>query len=85
MIRSLRRWSLVIGALLFCRAALGHDTWVQTHSNVVRVGDVAYVDLMLGNHGNNHRDFKLAGKPDLECSTLEIIAPDQTRYDLKER
>lgn len=59
-----------------------HDTWVETNSRVVRSGDSLYVDLMLGNHGNEHRDFKLANKVDLEKSTLEIIASDR-RYDLK--
>ncbi len=33
---------------------------VQTPSLVIRQGDFVYVDLMLGNHGNDHRDFKLA-------------------------
>jgi uncharacterized GH25 family protein len=62
-----------------------HDTWVQTNTNVVRVGDSVYVDLMLGNHGNDHRDFKLASKIDPTGCTLEVLAPDGKRYDLKER
>lgn len=74
-------------ALLLGIAGLGaaHDTWVQTNTNVVRVGNNIHIDLMLGNHGNDHRDFKLAGKPDLAASTLTVIAPDGKRYDLKER
>ena len=31
--------------------AKAHDTWVQTNTNVIRVGDSVHVDLMLGNHG----------------------------------
>ena len=65
--------------------APAHDTWVQTNSNVLRVGDAVHIDLMLGNHGNDHRDFKIAGKPDLDGSTLQVIAPDGKRYDLKDR
>src|SRR5262249_23423988 len=34
---------------------------------------------------NNHRDFKLASKIDLPGSTLEVVAPDGKRYDLKDR
>lgn len=62
-----------------------HDTWVQTNTNICRVGDNVFIDLMLGNHGNDHRDFKLAGKVDPAKGTLEVIGPDGKRYDLKER
>jgi len=65
--------------------ARGHDTWVQTNVNVVRPGDSVHVDLMLGNHGNDHRDFKLAGKVDPESGTVEVLAPGGKRYDLKPR
>ncbi len=62
-----------------------HDTWVQTGPLVTRQRDVVHVDLMLGNHGNNHRDFKLASKITLAPCTLEVIAPDGSRVDLKAR
>ena len=65
--------------------ALAHDSWVQTNVNLIRVGDAVHVDLMLGNHGNEHRDFKLAGKVALESSTLEVTGPDGKRFDLKDR
>ncbi|HVA50809.1 MAG TPA: DUF4198 domain-containing protein [Pirellulales bacterium] len=68
-----------------CGNARAHDTWVQTNASVVRAGDVVFVDLFLGNHGNDHRDFKMADKPDREASRLEVIAPGGSRYDLKER
>jgi uncharacterized GH25 family protein len=78
------RFSAVL--LFGVASAVGaHDTWVQTNTNVVRVGDNVHVDLMLGNHGNNHRDFKLASKIDLAGCTLTILAPDGKRYDLKDR
>jgi uncharacterized GH25 family protein len=63
--------------------AFAHDIWVQTNTSVVRSGDAIYIDLMLGNHGNDHRDFKLAGKPSLDGSTVVIIGPDNTIHDLK--
>lgn len=78
---------LLAGAMMLALAATlsAHDTWVQTNTNVVRVGDNVHIDLMLGNHGNDHRDFKLAGKIDLEGCTLTIVAPDGKRYDVKDR
>ena len=77
---------------LFCLAAavlpLGllsaHDTWVQTNTNLIRTGDAVHIDLMLGNHGNDHRDFKLAGKFSPEMvQTFEVHSPDGKKYDLK--
>ena len=73
-------------ALLFPAAiAVAHDTWVQTNTNVFRTGDVAHIDLMLGNHGNDHRDFKLASKVDLDACTLDVYLPDGKKIDIKER
>src|SRR6476660_718243 len=66
-------------------AAAAHDTWVQTNTNVVRPGDNVHIDLMLGNHGNEHRDFKLAGKITLDGCKLDLLAPGGKKYDLKDR
>jgi uncharacterized GH25 family protein len=70
-------------ALFFVAAtAAAHDTWVQTNTHLVRPGDVLHVDLMLGNHGNDHRDFKLASKVSTNNITLEVISPTGKKYDL---
>src|SRR5688500_5999299 len=71
-----------LAGVLVASAALAHDTWVQTNTNIVRVGDAVHVDLMLGTHGNAHRDFKLAGKATLEGGTLAVIGPDGKSHDL---
>ena len=82
MIRSLR--ATVIAAAVLAPPATAHDTWVQPNTNVVRTGDAVHIDLMLGNHGNDHRDFKLASKLAPESiQTFEVTAPDGKRYDLK--
>lgn len=65
------------------KLAGAHDTWVETNTNVVRAGDAVHIAFKLGNHGNDHRDFKLAGKPKLESSTLTVLAPGGTEYDLR--
>ncbi|MEX0887686.1 MAG: DUF4198 domain-containing protein [Phycisphaeraceae bacterium] len=64
-------------------AARAHDSWVQTNTNAVDVGQVMHVDLMLGNHGNHHRDFRLAGKVDPEFATFDVVTPDGETLDLK--
>ncbi|WP_010582303.1 DUF4198 domain-containing protein [Schlesneria paludicola] len=63
--------------------AVAHDTWVETNTALVRQGDVVFVDLKLGNHGNDHRDFKLASKITLAPCQLSVIGPDGKAVDLK--
>lgn len=75
----------LICACSLSQCALAHDIWVETNVGLIRVGDSVAVDLKLGNHGNHHRDFKLAGKVSTEGSKLEIIAPGGGWYDLKDR
>jgi uncharacterized GH25 family protein len=69
--------------LVATAAVSAHDTWVETNSGLVRVGDRVDIDLKLGNHGNDHRDFKLAGKQSLEGLTLDVVGPSGKRLDLK--
>lgn len=87
MHRPTRRLSLSLAALLASLAAVSrisaHDTWVQASAALVRPDDLVHVDLCLGNHGNEHRDFKLAGKlGSLEGVTLAVVAPDGRATDL---
>ncbi len=70
-------------ALAGLTAAHAHDTWVQPNTSTAPARQPVYVDLMLGNHGNNHRDFQLAGKIPLAGSTLTVRAPDGNSTDLK--
>tara|TARA_R110002073_G_scaffold56905_30_gene144947 strand:+ start:51949 stop:52758 length:810 start_codon:yes stop_codon:yes gene_type:complete len=60
-----------------------HDVWVNTHTPIVRTGENVYIDLRLGNHGNHHRDFKLAGRITLDWVSLDHIAPGGQRTDIK--
>ena len=64
-------------------SALAHDTWIETHTPRALVGESMPVALKLGNHGNNHRDFKIAGQVDPRFITLDLIAPGGERTDLK--
>ncbi len=77
--------SALILSLITAVTARAHHTWVQTNTNVVRPGDNVHIDLMLGNHGNEHRDFKLAGKITLDGCKLDVLAPGGKKYDLKDR
>ena len=80
MIRTLTT-ALLIG--LIATSGFGHDTWLQTNTHIVRTGDTVHFDVMLGNHGNEHRDFKLAGKIEPEAAKLVVYGPDGKSTDLK--
>ena len=82
MFRLLLITLLVLGSAMSTQA---HDTWIQTNSNVIRAGDAVHIDLMLGNHGNDHRDFKLASKTTLDGAALKVIGPNGKGFDLKDR
>lgn len=76
--------SIFLTALFsFSTGAGAHDTWVEVNPTEVRMGQVVHVDLKLGNHGNGHRDFKLASKITLEPCTLAVVDPEGTLQDLK--
>lgn len=75
------RTALALALFLLPAGAFAHDTWVQTNTPIVRTGDAVHLDLLLGNHGNDHRDFKIAGKLAAESvGTFEVVAPDGKRY-----
>lgn len=79
----MRNGIIVFVATLAPLIARAHDTWVETNTSIVRTGDVVHVDLKLGNHGNEHRDFKLASKISLDKCQLSVIGPDGKAVDLK--
>lgn len=81
----MRQFVLLSSLILSPFALFAHDTWVQTNTNLVKTGNGVFIDLMLGNHGNDHRDFKLASKITLDKAELKVHAPNGSAYDLKDR
>ncbi len=76
------RLPLLLCLLCLPTPVLAHDTWVETNTSVIRTGDAVFVDLRLGNHGNEHRDFKLASKVQLDGCTLDLLMPNGIKFDL---
>lgn len=75
--------TILCALLLSSTAAHAHDVWLETNTAIVRVGEQIDIDLKLGNHGNNHRDFKLASKVAAEATSLQVLTPSGKRHDLK--
>ncbi len=75
---------VVLAIAALCNQPIqAHDTWVEAGALRVPLGEYVYVDLRLGNHGNNHRDFKLASKITLAPCTLSVTTPSGEAQDLK--
>lgn len=60
-----------------------HDTWVEVNTTEVREGNVVNVDLKLGNHGNDHRDFKMHSLITLDHVKLAVRMPCGCTKDIK--
>ncbi|MGL4462442.1 MAG: DUF4198 domain-containing protein [Planctomycetia bacterium] len=74
----------ISAAVCLCiSTANAHDPWVESNTAVARVGEAVDVDLKLGNHGNDHRDFKLAGRLNLDWVKFDLVGPDGSTFDLK--
>lgn len=69
--------------LAISHLTLAHDSWVEADHPAAAVGEPIQIDLKLGNHGNDHRDFAVRGVVDLDSSTLDLISPAGTCIDLK--
>src|SRR6476661_803064 len=79
----LRLTFLVALTLLTTPSLFAHDVWIEANTGLIRVGDRIDIDLKPGNHGNNHRDFKQAGKVDPQSlSAVQVIDPAGKKYDL---
>ncbi len=78
---------LFVIALLFFHpsAALSHDGWVEITPTIVEKGQVATIALIQGNHSNEHRSYRIAGKWDQKYTTLAVVDPNGKQNALTDR
>jgi len=74
--------ALLMALLTLPVIASAHDIWIESSANLVRTGDLLRLSLMLGNHGNEHRDFKLASKIAAGDQNLFVFGPKGDKLDL---
>jgi len=54
--------TLVLLAMLgISHPAGAHDGWIQSNVSRTIKGEMVYIDMQFGNHGNTHRDYKKSG------------------------
>ena len=66
-------------------SALSHDGWVEISPTIVEKGQVATLALIQGNHSNEHKSYRIAGKWDGKNTTLAVVNPGGKQTTLTER
>jgi uncharacterized GH25 family protein len=78
------RFRLAIGSLfVLCltKPAFAHDGWVEVPA-IVEKGQPVTIALMLGNHTNEHKSYRLAGKWNPKFTKLMVIDPSGMMNDI---
>ena len=72
--------------IFFCpRTASSHDGWVEISPTIVEKGQPAAIALIQGNHSNEHRSYRIAGKWDQKYTTLVVVDPKGKKHALTDR
>ena len=66
-------------------SALSHDGWVEISPTIVETGQVATIALIQGNHSNEHRSYRIAGKWDQKYTTVFVFDPQGKQNALTDR
>jgi uncharacterized GH25 family protein len=75
---------LVIGSIL-PPLALAHDGWVEISPTIVERNQAATIALIQGNHSNEHKSYRIAGKWDQKYTTLVVVDPKAKQTSLTDR
>jgi uncharacterized GH25 family protein len=78
------RLASVAVSLLPC-ALYGHDGWVEISPSIVEKGQLATISLIQGNHSNEHKSYRIAGKWDPKYATLAVIDPKGIANSITDR
>jgi uncharacterized GH25 family protein len=82
------KWQLVVLLTLFffqAPFAFSHDGWVEISPTIVEKNQVATIALLQGNHSNEHKSYRIAGKWDSKYTTLVIVDPTGKHDTLTDR
>lgn len=78
---------LIIFALLCLNPPLAtaHDGWIEIAPAIVEKNQTVTIALMQGNHSNEHKSYRIAGKWDANYTVLTVIDPKGTSNSLTDR
>ena len=62
-------------SLISALPAFAHDGWVEISPAIVERNQPALISLIQGNHSNEHKSYRIAGKWDAKNIVLSVIDP----------
>ncbi|USG63941.1 DUF4198 domain-containing protein [Brevibacillus ruminantium] len=69
-------------ACLLAVPASAHDGWSQTNMPIISSGEVSYVELLLGNHSNNHASYRIDGTWSKDTTKVYVTQPSGSKADI---
>ena len=69
----------------FTQSAHSHDGWIEISPTIVEKNQAATISLIQGNHSNEHKSYRIAGKWDQKYTTLVIVDPGSKQFPLTDR
>lgn len=82
------RWGWFFLSAFVCLNPLSvfaHDGWVEISPTIVEKNQAATVSLIQGNHSNEHKSYRIAGKWDQKYTTLVVVDPQNKANTLTDR
>jgi uncharacterized GH25 family protein len=70
---------------IFPQSARAHDGWVEISPTIVEKNQAATIALIQGNHSNEHKSYRIAGKWDQKYTTLVVVDPKAKQNSLTDR
>jgi uncharacterized GH25 family protein len=75
--------ALLVTVLIGSSASVfAHDGWSQTNAPIIAQGEVSYIDLLLGNHSDGHKSYRIAGQWSTDSSKVYVITPADQKVDI---
>jgi uncharacterized GH25 family protein len=84
-LRQVKTILYLLGGLTLPCAAFAHDGWVEITPSIVEKNQSATIALIQGNHSNEHKSYRIAGKWDQKYTTLLVIDPKGKHKSLTDR
>lgn len=82
------RWRLLsLIAVIFINPVplFAHDGWVEVAPAIVEKNQRVMISLIQGNHSNEHKSYRIAGKWDQKYTTLAVVDPKNKANVLTDR
>src|SRR4051812_11010310 len=67
------------------RLLSAHDGWIEVSPTLVEKNQPAMIALIQGNHSNEHKSYRIAGKWDQKYTTLAVVDPQGKSTGLTDR